>query len=339
MARRRYNNPYIRNWGNAAPPPIVNVAPVAVLEGLATAYSWMGVDKAIGFKLAFEWYSANTMALLFGDPLDEARQKSYDRAIKSKAQGDSEYAIGNPEAGYNAWSMALHLFEKIWASKNLPKLDNALNAASVPPEVRSILTVLENLNQAYTPYARFRVTFNPAREFLAGEILIPRQELNQMVGLPPLKAVLGEIPTVAKVISLVPGPDGVSRLDGALFLQNFSVLSTQVSDWAVQNKAVLRPVGKPAKTAKAPVPGAPAAPKAPRNPRAKLPDSTVLHLTGRFCTMKGKRLTVVQLVQEGMTVKDLKAAATQAFAQDHTWSEARTLEVLNAAIQANLVTI
>src|ERR1017187_4684327 len=183
------------------PTPIAIVVPTPDLPKLQTAYDWMRVDRTAGFKLVFEWYAANRMALLYGAPLDEIRQKSYDRAVKAKALGDSSNMEGEK---MQAWSTALHLFEKIWSTKNLPLLDAALNNNTQPGSaVSNIQAVLANLNKAFTPHVRFRVTFNAEREFLEGEILLPEAELDQMVGLPPLTVALNEIPTAAKVISQI----------------------------------------------------------------------------------------------------------------------------------------
>src|ERR1017187_4254747 len=114
---------------HSVPSPIAIVVPTPDLPKLQTAYDWMRVDRTAGFKLVFEWYAANTMALLYGAPLDETRQKSYDRAVKAKALGDSSNMEGEK---IQAWSTALHLFEKIWAGKNLPLLDTVLDSGIQP---------------------------------------------------------------------------------------------------------------------------------------------------------------------------------------------------------------
>ena len=64
--RRPRPNPFA---GHAAPPPVVAATPTIDLPRLQLAYEWMTLDRLLGFKLVFEWYVANQVALLWQDPL------------------------------------------------------------------------------------------------------------------------------------------------------------------------------------------------------------------------------------------------------------------------------
>lgn len=243
MRRSKWNTP--KTHAAPAPAPIVHKTPKLNTAGLIEAYEWMPVSRDAAFKLAFEWYGQNEPALLYGKPLDTDQARSRDRARKAQELGTSEFRIGNKDAGIHAWTTAIHLLEsKVWASKPLPKLDEALNTTTVTKRVANIQTVLENLSAAYAP-TRFRMTFGADREFTGEEILIPRAELEQMTLQPPIKAVLGEAVTVAKITSLVTDQDGNTVLDSAKFSTQLPLILAQVGEWAAKADGSLsKPLAK-----------------------------------------------------------------------------------------------
>jgi len=297
----------------------------------------MTLDKMIGFKLALEWYAVNNIALLWNDPLTADKQKSYDRALKAKQLGDSSNMEGEK---IQAWSTAIHLFEKIWSHKvpDYPLLDKAAHASAISPYITNVQTVLTNLNAVFAPAGcKFRVTFGVDREFLHGEILLPQTEIDAMIPQAPLTVVLAEVPTVAKVVSIVSDADGNQKLDGALFMQKLPEVLNLASAWAASlGGAANKPVGKAPRVAKAPkakVPGA--AGNAPAGPRIK--GSQTIHLVpGARNTMTGKRLAVFNLVKDGMTVNELQ---TEAEAKVGAGFRSRSLAVLKVMIAQGTVTI
>lgn len=331
----RFSYPNMKLGGATPPPPVVIKNPELPIQGLETAYGWMTLDKVASFKLAFEWYANNMLGLLFGDPLDVDRQKTYDRATKAKNLGDQGATEGEK---FQAWTTALHLYEKVWSKKPLPKIDDALTSTTPPPAVQNVLTVLQNLNTIFQPYVKFRATFNPSREFLQGEILIPYVDLDAFVAEQPLKIALNEVPTVAKVMSLVDDGEGNMNLDGRAFMTNLPLLLSQVGQWATDSsKQVFKPIGKSSISVAPPkVSSTPKVPRTPSaNPSVKLSNSQVLHMTGASCRMKGKRADVVDMMVDGMTVGAFKAAVS---AKYNTGS-GLALAVLKAAIDAGLVTV
>ena len=257
MRRFRSRTPRVRT----APKPI-KFKPIALdLRGLQQAYDWMPVDKVISFRLAFEWYATNIVNLMFGKALTEEQNKDLDRATKLKALGDDSTSEGEKE---NAWKSALRRYEKIWAEKDLPKVDTALATTTPDKNVASLQTVLTNLNQVYRNFdVHFRLTSGEERESVEKDILLPRTELEQMVGQPPIKTALNEAINVAKVISIVT-VEGQQQLDGSLFMTHLPLVLKEVGDWASTTSGISKPVGKILRT---PTPKATPVPEAPSAPR------------------------------------------------------------------------
>ena len=309
MARRR--NPFAsrRQSAPSMPKPITITAPVINIAGLTEAYEWFPVSKQVGFKLAFEWYSANVPALLFGDPLDEARQKQYDRATKSKNLGDSS---NFPEEKLTSWTTAIHLYEKCWSARSLPKLDEHINKTDLSEGVKAVQTVLTSLNMAFTGLVTFRMTFNSEREFDGTEVLIPRDELKAMIPMSPLKIALQEASTVAKVVSIVSDDEGNQSLDGAKFMESLPKILTNVATWAESDRINIKAIGKAPKTARAPkTPGSPSTPKAPRAPSSNISVKDAMKITvinaGLAPKASGNRKFVLDAILASSTIAEAKA--------------------------------
>lgn len=273
MARRKRNpNPFARRVGAAPPSAIKIEQPPLDIPALNAAYEWMPVDQVIGFRLAFEWFAANQTALLFKDPLDETRQKRFDKGIKAQNLGDSSSYEGEK---IQAWMTALHTFEKVWDGRGLPKLDDALANKTLSPRVTNIQKVLDNLNQAFADFGvRFRVTTKIDREATPDGILIPIAEMPSLLTQPPLQVALNEAPTVAKVKAIVKDPiTGEESLDGDAFFQVLPLILNRVSQWTMgMNKDAFRPLEKAPKV-KVPKGKAPKGTQAPKpaGPRVRIP--------------------------------------------------------------------
>jgi len=295
---------------NAAPPkPVKIVAPVLDIAGLTTAYEWLLLDKSLGFRLAFEWYTNNAAALLHGGQLDEAGAKLLEKATKSKALGDSS---DQPYEKENAWRRALIIYEKIWAGKNLPKIDDALASAATPGVmVTACQTVLSNLNAAYNSLGiQFKIRSGTERDLLESEILLPQSDIISMVAAPPIKAVLGEALTVAKAISIVT-TDGQSQLDYALFLANLPRAIDAATAWALTASKLTQPVAQIKTPRAARAPRDPNAPRAPQGPSFSRNGSKIIRVLDLSrATKKGNRGTVINLMSDGQTIAEYKAALT-----------------------------
>jgi hypothetical protein len=301
----------------------------------------MALDKIVGFKLVVEWYAASQIALLWKDPLDADRQKKMERAQLAVNQGNGT-TIDNEKVA--AWRTAIRMFEKLWGHKSpdwplVDKLEDAANAVS--PHIKNIQTVLGNLNAAFAPAGcKFRVTFNPDQEFLHGEILLPQADLFAMIPQSPLAVALNLVPTVAKVLSIVTVNDK-QEFDGTLFMQKLPEVLNHVTAWAGAAQGLNKPLGKAPKATKAPkaagAPGAPRAPRAAAAPGAAVKGGQTITLTGAsIAKLKGSRVTVFNLIKNGMLVKDLQAAAAAAIDPSY---KSRSLAVLKALVGAGIITI
>ena len=236
----------------AAPQPIINKAPKLDVMGLTTAYEWLAVDRTLGLRMATEWYAANTNALLYGAPLDAARQRDYDRAMKCAALGNNNTVTGERET---AWTMGLKGYEKVWDAKALPKVTDAISAAdngTVSKRIQAVKTVLDNVNGAFAPVGvRFAPSCGADRDFNEDTIWVPQAELEAMCAQPPLKLALTEAATVARVKSFVT-VEGKTEMDGALFMTTLPVVLEGVYAWAAQaGGSLTKPVGK-VRSAKSP---------------------------------------------------------------------------------------
>lgn len=290
------------------PKPIVIAAPVINIAGLVEAYDWFPVNIQWGFKLAFEWYSANVPALLFGDPLDADRQKQYDRAVKSKNIGDSSTVWEEKDA---SWKTAIHLYEKCWSKRNLPKLDAHIGKTELSDGVKSVQTVLSALNTAFASLVTFRMTFHTDREYDGTEVLIPQAEIKTMIPLSPLKIALMEAPTVAKVISIVVDEDGAQSLDGEKFMSSLPQILTGVATWAEADRINLKAIGKASKAASTPraprVPGAPTTPRAPSSSVRVKDNMTITVLNAALVPSKsGNGKTALDAVMTATTIGQAK---------------------------------
>jgi hypothetical protein len=245
MARRNYGR-RSTYAGYAPPAAIVAAVPTLNLAGLTAAYEWMSVDRLTSLKLAHEWYAeaicpANGPSpLLYQAALNPAQQKSYDMAVKVKGVGDS---TPYPQEKATFLEKAIRLYEQIWSGKSLPKVDDAVAPGQ---NVTNVQRVLANFNDAFKSFGvNFRMTFNADREFLEGEILVPRTELNLMVGEPPLKTILAEATTVARFVSIATDVNGEQAFDGNKFMETLPNVLNAVYAWAAGSDKVMKPVGKP----------------------------------------------------------------------------------------------
>jgi len=259
-------------WGEP-PKPVTVVAPKLNTAGLQAAYEWMPVDQHLGFRMAYEWYNdainpkTGVSPLLYQDPLNEDRQRAFDRATKAQNLGNH---AGTDGERLHAWATGLRLYEKVWAAKPLPKIDEALAATQTSDRVRNITTVLSALNDAFAPCGvRFKVTLGTERDLDNSIIYLPQSEVEQLVGQPPLKTVLNEVTAVAQAISVhmviatnedgtvQTGPDGkplmVPELDVAAFFANVPKVLAAVATWSEgYNGSLTKRVGKVVTANKAP---------------------------------------------------------------------------------------
>jgi len=266
----------------------------------------------VGLKAAVDWYSNHVIQLLYQAPLDADRQKTYETAVKCANLGNDGYNMPGERSA--AWNRALHLFEKVWATKGLPKLDDAL-AAKAKPSVLAMQRVINNLNEALGPHIRYSFSLTATERdyrFDQPEIILPLAELNQLVGVTALKLALDELKPAAMVASQkFVGKDPADpkfngyKLDGGKFMTVLPLMTTQVSNWATtMDRDAFKPVGKvapmPTATAPSPVaapssvaasatPGAPKTrtyvPKTPGGRDPRLPvDGTILTKTHKGTT-------------------------------------------------------
>ncbi len=325
-----------------APKPIKMKAPMLDVDGLRQAYEWMTVDRAASLRLALDWYNTNLTTLLYGDPLDTDRQRSYERAVKSANIGEHTTFDGERQT---SWSTALRLYEKVWPGKGLPTVMEATQAADLGSQptrrVNDIRTVINMLNAAYDKLVTFRMTFGSEREFDGEQILVPVAELAAMVPITPLKSALREAPTVAKVLSVALDPVTNEKvLDGARFMEMLPTLLDKVADWAAFGDLARKAVGKaPAvRTPRNATPKAARVPGAPRTPRSKANTSQVIHLVPNVLkpSLRGIRAKIAVLLRNGDTVAQYQAAVVAQIPGKHTW-DAKT--VLEAYVAAGAVTL
>jgi len=228
---------------NTAIPKPINIRQRKLdTTGLIHAYEWMPVDKVTSFRLAFEWFNKNQVALLTGHPLDADNQRRHNQAKNAQILGESETEIGGK---LQAWRTAIRLFERIWSNRNLPKVNEAEAVTTPGTRVAQISKVLENLNSVFeTQGVKFLLTAKSQREVCTDGILLPESELSRLISEPPLKVALAEAVGVAKVTATVVDPDGKSRLDGEKFLANLNTILGQIYVWAEANGGGTKPVGK-----------------------------------------------------------------------------------------------
>ena len=333
MPRYRRYGGYGRNA--AAPQPIINKAPKLDLTGLTAAYEWLAVDRTLGLRMATEWYAANTNALLFGAPLDAARQRDYDRAMKCAALGNNNTVTGERET---AWTMGLKGYEKVWDAKALPKVTDAISAAdngTVSKRIQAVKTVLDNANGAFAPVGvRFAPSCGADRDFNEDTIWVPQAELEAMCAQPPLKLALTEATTVARVKSFVT-VDGKTEMDGALFMSTLPVVLEGVYAWAAQaGGSLTKPVGE-VRAAKSP--RTPKASGAPSAPRSKYALTAVIHVVigGNPFRSGSKIARVHDVLKDGMTLASYDAAI-------HAIPDLKkytAVEAVARAVKAGLITV
>ena len=229
MARRRSFGAQ-RRRSNAPPRPNAPPWPIEVkvgkldFAGLVQAYDWATVDQLFGIKLAFGWYDENAPILLAMNPLDAIGMKTYDRATKARKLGEGTTIIDEQK---QAFTTALHLFEKLWTPKQpaLPLVDLALAPDAKPTKS---LARQQTLLEAFKVFQPFGLNYVPSLEaervilpngykpISMKDIHIPVTELAQMRG-SVLSVLLKEAVEVAKETSVSYEGD-VSQLDGNAFL-------------------------------------------------------------------------------------------------------------------------
>jgi hypothetical protein len=313
MARRRFpsaTRASRKPHTPTIPKPVVNIKPIVDLNGLVQAYEWFAVEKLLAFKLAFEWYAKAIPGLLFGSPLTPDQQRQYERATKSKNQGDG---TDFPEEKITAWTMAIKFYEKVWDSKSLPRLDEYIDRTELSGRVKDVQTVLSSLNTAFKGIVTFRMTLNDEREFLAGEILLPQAEIECMIPMTPLRNALAEAVTVAKVVSIVTDDDGNQSLDGGQFMSKLPALLTDIADWSAGDKATVKAIGKAVRAPRtASAPGTAKAPRAPRQPGTNVKVGKNMTITvvnvNAVPKMSGNRLKALQTIMTTTSTADAKTA-------------------------------
>jgi hypothetical protein len=294
--------PRYRGYGNygrnaAAPQPIINKAPKLDVTGLTAAYEWLAVDRTLGLRMATEWYAANTNALLFGAPLDAARQRDYDRAQKAvnlgqgNDRGNANDSQGERENAYHAGLLG---YEKVWAGKTLPKIADAWTATP-SHRAATIKTVFDGINTSFAPIG---VRYEPSnklteRDYTAGVMTLPRGEMEDLCGQPPLQVLLAEAVTATRAkATVLMVRDGKTvfgedkkplyEVNGALFMANLPLVLEGVYAWAAQaGGSLTKPVGK-VRSAKSPrTPKVPGTPQVPGTRDSRLPAPGTI-LTKRF---------------------------------------------------------
>ena len=319
---RGYRNPFrVPKPTKRAPKPIRVVAPKLDTSGLERAYEWFPVSAKTAFKLALEWFGNNLPTLLFGDPLVGDRERMYNRAVKAQTLGEN-----NTEENevIQAWKTAITQYEKVWASRKLPSLAEAMNNTKVSKRVENIQTVLTSLNNAFRGLVSFSITFRPDREYRDSEILLPETEIERMIPYTPLKLALAEAPTVAKVLSIVTDTDGNQSLDGEQFMIRLPNLLEAVADWAGSDRDLAyKAIGK-VSVRSAPVAADPTAPPVTHAPRATAVGrgkggSKSIHVidASLMPRMNGKRKTALDAVLTSATVNELKANLAAAGIADY----------------------
>ena len=246
------------------PPAAIKIPTKKVrLDELRAAYEWLAVDKPRGFRLAFKWFAENAPLLLKGDPLDAARQKAYDRAVKTRELGDH---AGTPAEAIQAWRTTILQYENIvWPAAGLPKVDAYL-AAPATKSMAALQTTLGALNNAFAPFhVSYRIGDASDRQFYrngaSATFDLPLAEVTHLATQPPLKTVLDEVPTIAQATSVVT-VNGKEELDGTLFMENLPKILHATYAWAATAAGIHTPhlasVPKPPK-----LPGTPKPPCAP----------------------------------------------------------------------------
>lgn len=235
MARRRryYGGGSARGQklGSNPPPPIEIKAAKLNFNGLTQAYDWATIDQVFGMRLAFGWYNENAPILLAMDPPDAIRQKTYERAVKAQKLGEGTTIIDEQK---QAFTTALHLFEKLWSSKQsaLPLIDPALAPDAKPSKS---LTWQQTLLEAFKVFQPFGMNYVPSNQtervvtprwnelptdpplsIQVSDVYIPVTELAQMRG-SVLSILMQEAVEVAKQTSINYVGD-VPQLDGGAFL-------------------------------------------------------------------------------------------------------------------------
>ena len=335
---------------NTAPPAIKIVQPKLDRDGLAVAYDWALADPVLGLRLALEWFADTGIpAMTFGPGkgLNDEQLKNLNRADKGRNLGEGTTC--GPEK-IAAWRMAIKMYERTWPNEKLLSVEDALHkgSAKISPsrEVRAAITVIDNLNSAFQSSGmKFRPTFQVERDYAPGFVSVPLQELNTLVGTPPLKAALNEALGIANFLSLRPVPvEGkyVMRLDGGLYMQTLPKVLDGVYLWAEKQdgRTLIAPIRAPRDHAAAPAPQAvptaaapapaQAAPAAPRAKRAAgIPG---LHATVDAMLRRSIGATMSQIIaatnwapktvsnymcytlkRRGITVKSFKVGAEKAF--------------------------
>lgn len=243
-----------RKPGNTPPPPIeVKVAKLN-FTGLSQAYDWVTIDPAFGMRLALKWYEENAPILLATNPLDAIGQKTYERAVKAQKLGEGTTI---PDERKQAFTTALHLFEKLWSAKqpSIPLVDSALAPDAKPSK---FLAWQRTLLEAFKVFEPFGLTYIPSTETTRSvltvgsvsnsnklTICIPVTELSQMRG-SVLSVLLEEAVEAAKQTSVVEVA-GVPQLDGNAFLATLPVILKAVADTAGGKSTVAPAMPKGAK--------------------------------------------------------------------------------------------
>jgi Protein of unknown function (DUF3489) len=291
----------------SGPPKAIEIkTPQVDVEGLKDAYSWMVVSKDLGFRLVIEWYATNTPHLLYKDPLEADRQKAYDRAMASVKLAESTHASEERDTAYRT---ALRLFNtRVWPSKGLLTLGEGEALTEPTEKVKQVQTVLSTLNTAFTGKVQFRMSMLEERQFLAGEILLPKTELEALIPKTPLQIVLNEVPTVAKVLSIESTPEG-DKLNGAKFMETLPVLNNEIALWAMTDRTLVsKTIGK--------------ASASDYIPRQRVLQMSTVSSSPTEPRPNSKAAQVIAMLKRGTTIQELMTSMT--------WQEHTTRAMLSA---------
>jgi len=212
---------------NTKPPAVVPIkTPKVKIADLEAAYEWLPVSPEAGLTMALSWFSQNAPALLYNDALDDNRKKAHERATKSLALGDQGITINER---WTSYMTAIRLFEsKVWPSKGLPKLDEAL-AAKTPRKYAKLAAFLEELGgllQGIVTIAptqmSTRLMINPSLKLMG----IPVPELEKMMADGALKTLVLEAMTFAQASVA----DEKGNVDGDRFMNAMTTILNRIAN-------------------------------------------------------------------------------------------------------------
>jgi hypothetical protein len=211
--------------------------------------------------------------------------------------------------------------------------------------------VFDGINAAFGTVS---VRYEPSnklteRDYTAGVMTVPRGEMEDLCGQPPLQVLLAEAVTATRAkATVLMVRDGKTvfgedkkplyEVDGALFMANLPLVLEGVYAWAAQaGGSLTKPVGK-VRAAKAP-----RTPKVPgtssMNRYARYPDSAIIRLTGTPCRYKAgtPNARYFAVIRDGMAVAEYRKAF-QTAKKSIPGHQAATTQ-LRYTVDAGLITV